>query len=570
MPLAICGGLVLRDPAVQPTRADILVDADRIVSVGPDLEIGPEVDVLDARNRLVIPGLVNAHTHAHNNLARGAIDGLPLEIWYLYLGARVANRTPRDVYVGATLGAIEMAKTGTTCACEMAMLLPTPTDETLDAVAQAYVDVGLRASIATHISDAPFFQGQSDLEQIMPPALRSELAARPPYPSREVAATLERAVRRWHGAENGRINFGVGPSVPSKCSTAFLEACGRIAHDHAAPIQTHLEETKSGALGARQLYGQSSTARMAELGLLGPRTLLAHGIWLEPSDMDLLAESGSTVSHNPVSNLKLGSGIQPLGDLLERGCSVAIGTDGSASADSQNLFPSLKLAAILHRVVDPNYDRWPGPADVPPGHPGRGAGGLLRRPDRRHRPGPQGRPGPAGPGVDVLLPAQRPRQPARAERAGRVGAHGPGRRPGDRRRRPDDYPRRAGAARRGRRDRRARRGRDRRALCRGAAARAARPPSAVRGGRRGLAGQLLRLGEVPPPRRVRAMKFGLRVPACRPPREVADLIVRAEAGGFDYAWIPDSQLLGRTSGSPSGSWPTARRGSCSGPTSATR
>jgi cytosine/adenosine deaminase-related metal-dependent hydrolase len=177
-----------------------------------------------------------------------------------------------------------------------------------------------------------------------------------------VIATLERAVKRWHRAANGRINFGVGPSLPSKCSTEFLEACGRISREYEAPFQTHLEESKAGAIGASQLYGKSSTSRLHELGLLGPRTLLAHGIWLDDHDMDLISESGSTVSHNPVSNLKLGSGIQPLPALLEHGCNVAVGTDGSTSADSQNLFPAMKLAAILHRVVDPNYDRWPTPA----------------------------------------------------------------------------------------------------------------------------------------------------------------------------------------------------------------
>src|SRR5919199_5450888 len=97
---------------------------------------------------VLIPGLINAHMHAHNTLARGAVDGLPLELWLQHLAARVAGRTAREIYVGAALGAIEMVRSGTTCACDMAQVLPWPTDEALEAVAQAYADVGLRVTLA--------------------------------------------------------------------------------------------------------------------------------------------------------------------------------------------------------------------------------------------------------------------------------------------------------------------------------------------------------------------------------------------------------------------------------------
>jgi cytosine/adenosine deaminase-related metal-dependent hydrolase len=364
MSLLIRGGIVLVDASSQPVRADILVHGDRIASIGADLAAGPGTKILEARDRLIIPGLINAHTHAHNHLARAAIDGVPLEIWVLYLGARVAHRTPRDIYVGAALGAIEMAKTGTTCACEMALILPRPTDETLGAVARAYADVGLRVSLGTHISDLPLLDAQPDLERLLPDDLRAEIAGRPRYPTDEVIALLKRMIDRWDGLENGRVKIGIGASAPGRCSTNFLEACARMVSELSVPFQTHLEETKASAVTARQQYGKSSTRRLYELGLLGPRSLLAHGIWLDEDDMNLIAETRSTISHNPISNLKLGSGIAPVLTLSERGCNVAIGTDGSASAESQNLFPAMKLAAILHRVVNPCYDRWPTPADA--------------------------------------------------------------------------------------------------------------------------------------------------------------------------------------------------------------
>jgi 5-methylthioadenosine/S-adenosylhomocysteine deaminase len=364
MPLLIRGGLVLADADARPASADILVEGDRIVQVGPDLEAGPDATLLDARDRLVIPGFVNGHAHAHNHLAKGAIDRLPLEIWMQYLTARVLNRTPRDIYVGTAIGAIEMAKTGTTCACEMAQVSPWPTDETLGAVVHGYLDVGLRASIAPQVFDLPLLEGDPDLAHLVPGDLRKELERQAPYPRDEVLATLGRLIERWHGAGDGRIIVGLGPTIATRCSDGFLEACAGLSRDCGVPLQTHLEETKVGACAARELHGKSVTARLHDLGLLGPRTLLAHCIWVDAADLDLIAESGSSISHNPVSNLKIGSGIAPLLAMRERGCNVALGTDGSASSDNVNMFGALRLAAILQRVVDPNYDRWPSAADV--------------------------------------------------------------------------------------------------------------------------------------------------------------------------------------------------------------
>jgi cytosine/adenosine deaminase-related metal-dependent hydrolase len=364
MTILIRGGLVLADADAQPVAADILVDGDRVGRVGPGLEAGPQTEVIDARHFLAIPGLVNAHTHAHNHLAKGAIDRMPLEVWIQYLAARVANRTPRDIYVGAAIGAIEQARTGTTCACEMAMATPFPTDEALDAVAQAYADVGVRASINAQVFDLPFWESLAGLEELFPDDLRRELASRPDYPRDEVLATVRRAVDRWHGARNGLLRFGIGPNLVTLCSQAFLEGCAELANSRQLTFQSHLCETKAEAYTAQQQYGKSATVKMHELGLLGPRTLLAHSIWLDDHDLDLVAQTGSSVAHNPGSNLKLGAGIAPVLQMRRRGINVAVGTDGSASSDHQNMFRAMQIAAILHRVVDPNDDVWPSAADA--------------------------------------------------------------------------------------------------------------------------------------------------------------------------------------------------------------
>jgi 5-methylthioadenosine/S-adenosylhomocysteine deaminase len=362
--MLIRGGLVLTQPGVRPGASDILVDGERIARVGPDLEASPETTVLDARDRLVIPGLVNAHTHAHNNVARGAIGGLPLELWLLPLRARVERLTRRDLYVMTALGALEMIRTGTTTACDMAQTGPWPTDEMVDAVAQAYVDVGLRASIAPQFADLPFSRSLAGLAELLPADLRDESAGRPGFPRAEVMDVLRRAVDRWDGAAGGRIRLGLGPSIATVCSDELLSACGELTESRGVPLQIHLSETKAEAYTAVRLQGKSSAARLSALGLLTPRTVLAHAIWLDERDLDLVAAGGCSVAHNPVSNLRLGAGVAPLLELRERGCTVALGTDGAASNDNQNMFGPLKLAALLHRVVLPDHDRWPSAADV--------------------------------------------------------------------------------------------------------------------------------------------------------------------------------------------------------------
>ena len=364
MAILIRGGLVLAAVDAEPIPQDVLIEGGRIVAVGTDLEPGPDATLLDARDRLIIPGLINAHTHAHNTLARGAVDGLPLELWLQPLAARVAGRTPREIYVGAALGAVEMLKSGTTCACDMAQVLPWATDGTLDAVAQAYADVGARVVIAPQVADLPFYCGLAGLEPLLPKDVLDELAARPPVPRHEVLAVLWRFAGRWHGAADGRINVGVGPTLATVCSRELLEACADLAGRWELTLQTHLAETKGEAYTALAAFGQSFTAYLHELGLLGPRTLLAHGVWIDQNDLELIAASGSSVAHNPVSNLKLGAGLAPVVDLLAHGCNVALGTDGAASSDNLNLFGPLRLAAILARAVEPNYDRWPGAADA--------------------------------------------------------------------------------------------------------------------------------------------------------------------------------------------------------------
>ena len=348
--LLIRGGLALLEASRKPQKVDVLVRDGAVANVGPDLRVAEGIEVLDATDQLIIPGLVNAHTHTHNNLARGAIDGLPLELWLLELGARAVNRSPRDLYVAAALGAIEMAKTGTTCACDMAGILPWPTDEGLEAILEAYRDVGLRVNLAPQIADRPMTQSLPGLHDALLTSLTADLTNRDSYPVGEVLAILDRTIKRWHGSNGGRIRVGVGASIMTSCTAELLRGCRDLVARHGVTFQTHVSETRATGGAARIEYGRSPTVELKELGLLGPTTILAHCVWVDDEEVDIIAETDTSIAHNPVSNLKLGAGIAPLRSMVDAGCNVALGTDGSASSDNQNLFGAMRQAAILHRV----------------------------------------------------------------------------------------------------------------------------------------------------------------------------------------------------------------------------
>src|SRR5262249_11169247 len=156
-----------------------------------------------------------------------------------------------------------------------------PTDDMVDAVARAYVDVGLRASIAPQFFDLPFYRGLADLEALLPADLRDEIDRRPGFPRAEVIDVLRRAGARGGGAAGGRSRFGLGPSIDTVCSDELLRACAELAESRRLALQIHVCETKAEAHAGRRLRGKSSATRLSELGLLTPRTLLAHAIWLD-------------------------------------------------------------------------------------------------------------------------------------------------------------------------------------------------------------------------------------------------------------------------------------------------
>jgi len=359
MALVIRGAQVLAGTPAVLTRADVLIDGDRIAAVGPALAAPPDARVLDATGRIVLPGLGNAHTHAASHLARGRAGNWTLEDLLTNAPANYGFRTPEDDYLSATIGAIEMLKTGCTSAYDLYMAVPAITDEAFEATVRAYTDVGVRVVLAPAVADVVFFQTVPGLIDLLPADLRASVESMRPAPTKGLLELTERAIRRWNGAAEGRVRVAVAPTIPNQATDEFLDGCARLVREYGVGVHTHLAESKVQVIESRRRFGASIVARLARHGLLGPGFVGAHGVWLADDDMKMLADAGGAIAHNPGSNLRLGCGIAPVRELLDRGVAVGLGTDGSVCADNQNLFEALRIASVVSTIRFPHETvRW--------------------------------------------------------------------------------------------------------------------------------------------------------------------------------------------------------------------
>ncbi len=299
-------------------------DEGRIVAVGPEHELGPADGTVQRVGGLLMPGLVNAHAHTPMTLVRSAGDGLPLDRWLKEgVWPREGRMTPEDAWWGMTLGSAEMLSAGVTTSCEMYLF----EDQVVDAVTN------------------------SGARLVMTPGVIAAL-----LPGGDVDARIDELGRFYDANHDpaGRISVGFAPHSVYDLTP---EQCGRIAAAAAARdalFHIHLEETESERELVIERHGTTATKALADAGVLEAKVLAAHGVWLDPEDRRLLAEAGAAVAHCPQSNLKLGSGIAPVTELLADGVGVGIATDGVASNDDLDLWEELKLAPMLARGVTRN------------------------------------------------------------------------------------------------------------------------------------------------------------------------------------------------------------------------
>ncbi len=308
-------------------RGAVAVSGNAIAAVGPEAEVAAvgAPRTIDAKGGIIMPGLVNTHTHAAMTLFRGLADDLPLMEWLQeHIFPAEARLNQEKVYAGSTLACAEMILSGTTCFCDMYLFE--------GAVARAARDAGVRAVVGEVLYDFPS----------------------PHYgPIEKGFAYTEGLIDEWR--DDPLVTIAVEPHSPYLCAPDLLKRAEAISKTHHIPLVIHVSETQGEVDQMMERYGKTPVGHLADLGLLSPRLLACHCVALTDTDIALLRDNEVKVAHNPESNMKLASGIAPVPRLLEAGVCVALGTDGCSSNNNLDLFGEMDTAAKLHKVhtLDP-------------------------------------------------------------------------------------------------------------------------------------------------------------------------------------------------------------------------
>jgi 5-methylthioadenosine/S-adenosylhomocysteine deaminase len=345
-------------------RTDILIEDDHIAAIGQDLrstvnERSNASQVIDGRHSIAIPGLVNAHLHSNESFEQGMSERMPLELWRLrtYPPFGVPPLTEEDYYLRALMSGIISIRCGvTTVQDDVLNMACTPCS--VDGACRAYRDLGLRAWVTTSVGDRSFVASHSFVDSAQAAHLGNAIGGTHPVSAPAQIELFERNHSRWHGSEQGRIRINIGPRGPQRCTDELLRLVIAASERHGCAIHTHVLETRAQAVTAQRDYGRSMIAHLSDIGFLGPRLTINHGIWLTDQDIELLARHHCSVTHNPLSNLKIGSGICRVRDLASAGVNIALGTDGLATSDTADMIAVLRSATMLHTVTDPDFDRW--------------------------------------------------------------------------------------------------------------------------------------------------------------------------------------------------------------------
>ena len=354
----IRGGRLIAPGRPRPQPIDLLIRGDTIHELGePGMAVPAEARVIDAAGKLLHPGLINAHTHGHGNLARGIGDRWTLEL-LLTAGPWISgNRSAEDKHLTTLIGAAEMLLKGCTACYDLSLELPCPTVDGMAASAAAYEQAGMRAVLAPMVANLSFFEAIPGLLASLPAALQKEVERLCLAPAQATLQAMDAIVRGWR-IDRDRVRLAIAPTIPHHCSDEFLIGCRDLAREHGLPLHSHVSESKVQVIAGLRTYGGTLTAHMDALGLVGPDFTVAHGVWLDDADMQLLGAKGASVAHNPGSNMRLGNGLADMRRMLECGINVGIGTDGSSCSDNQNMFEAMRLASFVSKVQGPDWQRW--------------------------------------------------------------------------------------------------------------------------------------------------------------------------------------------------------------------
>ncbi|MDX2232639.1 MAG: amidohydrolase [Leptolyngbyaceae cyanobacterium bins.349] len=328
-------------------QVDVHIQEGRIAAIAPHLDLVGTA--IEGQHKLLLPGFVNAHTHSSEMWQRGIIAPLPLELWL----AELHDFTPLDpekIYLSALGTAVETLLSGGTTLVDHLVLIPGQELDTIAAAVRAYREVGIRAFVGPLLQDQPLLMG-------LPTAGAQRTTDPYGRTTEDTIDLLKSAIAEFHAPDDG-IFIMAAPTGPQLCSDELLEACAELSDRDDLCLHSHLLESRAQKLLMQEKYGCSVVTHLQQLNFLGAKTSLAHCVWLDDEDIAILAETRATVVHNPLSNLRLGSGIAPILKYRHAGVNVTFGCDGSASNDSQDLLEAIKLGTILHNVTDLEYRDW--------------------------------------------------------------------------------------------------------------------------------------------------------------------------------------------------------------------
>ncbi|MGH8789365.1 MAG: amidohydrolase family protein [Cupriavidus necator] len=344
----------------RPIKADVLLRDGNIAAIGSGIEIPESCQIISGHGKLVLPGLVNAHTHSSETFFKGRYEQMPLEIWLLYAYTYLSGGPISDrlLYLRTLLLAMQSLKNGVTTLCDGFFDPMTHDIERLRIVFQAYQDAGIRVNVSSSVLNTPVLDSTPFGHEVFPEDLREQLKFGTPTSVSDYTAYCQEAFRQFHGQGQGRLRFSITPSAPQRCTTEMLQACHALAVQHQVPLHTHLLETKVQAVAGPMFYGKTLLAYMQQIGILSRHATLAHSIWVTDDDIALMGQAGCSVVHNPLSNLKLGSGLAPIRKLLDAGVAVGLGTDGLSSNDSARVFDLIRFAALMHNCGGSDPAQW--------------------------------------------------------------------------------------------------------------------------------------------------------------------------------------------------------------------
>ena len=350
-------------------EVNILIDHDRITEVNPGVEFAPgtgDVEDLDCRGLLAMPGLINGHFHSSTNLMKGQLDGLPLELFMLHEVPPLGDTPPPDrlVYVRTMLGAIEMLKLGITSVQDDAFFVPYPNPGNIDAVMSAYSDSGMRATVALDQPNIVEYEKYPFLKDLLPEDVRLSLEKAAVPSTAELLALYDYLIDNWNCAQNGRIRAAVSCSAPHRVTDEYLWSLSDISRNLELPFFMHILETRVQRVFGDSRFGKSILQHVYDRGILDQHCNVIHGVWLDDADVSAIAEAGSVIAHNPVCNLRLGSGIMPFRRIRDFGIPVCLGTDEALADDSINLWTTMKIAGLIHNITDPEYGNWPAADEI--------------------------------------------------------------------------------------------------------------------------------------------------------------------------------------------------------------